>query len=64
MFLFNMDDVGDLVKKIDYWIDHPDELAKSETLYYERSFKYRIEQSYEKLLHLYYGLIRTNGGLS
>jgi glycosyltransferase involved in cell wall biosynthesis len=54
-----MDDVEDLTRKIDYWIDHPDELAQFKTLYYESSFKYRIEQSYEKLLSLYYGLIKN-----
>ncbi|MGA2824178.1 MAG: glycosyltransferase [Bacteroidales bacterium] len=64
MFLFTMDNVEDLTRKIDYWIDHPDELAKSKIQYYESSFKYRIEQSYEKLLHLYYGLMKTNGGLT
>jgi len=57
--LFTMDDVEDLTRKIDYWIDHPDELAQFKTLYYESSFKYRIEQSYEKLLSLYYGLIKN-----
>jgi 1,2-diacylglycerol 3-alpha-glucosyltransferase len=60
-FLFTKDDVEDLTRKTDYWIDHPDELAKSKMSYYESSFNYRIEQSYEKLLHLYYGLIQTSG---
>jgi glycosyltransferase involved in cell wall biosynthesis len=59
MSLFAKDNVEDLTRKIDYWIDRPEELAKLRTMYYESSSKYRIEQSYEKLLNLYYGLIQN-----
>jgi glycosyltransferase involved in cell wall biosynthesis len=57
MSLFAKDNVEDLTRKIEYWIDRPDELAKLKTMYYESSFKYHIQQSYEKLLQIYYGLI-------
>jgi 1,2-diacylglycerol 3-alpha-glucosyltransferase len=59
MSLFIKDDAEDLINKIDYWIDHPQELAGLKTLYFESSSNYRIEQSYAKLLQFYYGLIQT-----
>ena len=59
-FLFDCQRETDLVQKIDYWIDHPEELQRSKKLYVEESSGYRIEQSYEKLVSLYRSVIRKS----
>jgi 1,2-diacylglycerol 3-alpha-glucosyltransferase len=41
--------VDELTRKIEYWIEHRDELARSRTDYLEFVRKYRIEESYKNL---------------
>jgi 1,2-diacylglycerol 3-alpha-glucosyltransferase len=52
-FLFPCNDVQKLSEKIDYWVEHADELKRARELYYKRSKFYRIEQSYELLSAVY-----------
>jgi glycosyltransferase involved in cell wall biosynthesis len=58
--LFKSDDVQNLVNKIDYWIEHPDELRETGKSYLEKSGDYRIDNSYEKLVNLYLSLDENN----
>jgi len=51
--LFPCCDVQMLSERIDYWIDHPAELKDAGERYHIFSQKYRIEQSYEKLVEIY-----------
>ena len=56
--LFAMDNAEDLVKKLDFWIEHPAELAAAKKQYFESSTHYRIKSSFEKLLGCYYDLVK------
>lgn len=47
-----------LTKRIDYWIEHPEELLKEKSAYLGKSSHYRLEHSFEKLLEVYYSLVR------
>jgi glycosyltransferase involved in cell wall biosynthesis len=47
----------DLAARIDYWIGHPEELAAAKELYHECSKKFRIEQSFNKLIGIYQELV-------
>jgi 1,2-diacylglycerol 3-alpha-glucosyltransferase len=58
--LFPGNDVQKLSEKIDYWIDHPEELKEARQRYLEFSKLFRIELSYEKLAEIY-GEIGGNG---
>ncbi len=55
--LYPMDNVGELTKKLDYWIEHPTELANAKQRYSESSRHYRLESSFEKLLACYHHLV-------
>ena len=52
-FIFPCGDVKRLSEKIDYFVDQPGELKDAGRIYQDHSRKFRIEQSYEKLLNLY-----------
>jgi len=56
-FIFPCGDVKRLSEKIDYFVDQPGELKDAGRIYQDHSRKFRIEQSYEKLLNLY---LKTN----
>jgi 1,2-diacylglycerol 3-alpha-glucosyltransferase len=58
MSLFTEDDAEDLSNKIDYWIENPDQLKQEKELYFENSRKYRIEQSFEKLVEVYKEVVK------
>ena len=51
--LFPCGDVHKLSEKIDYWVEHPEELEKARQQYSDYSQRYRIEYSYEKLADMY-----------
>ena len=51
--IFPGNDVQMLSEKIDYWVEHPEELIEARQRYFEHSRQYRIEYSYEKLADLY-----------
>jgi 1,2-diacylglycerol 3-alpha-glucosyltransferase len=51
--LFNCSEIPDLVNKIDYWFENPDQLKQARKLYHENALKYRIESSYKKLVDEY-----------
>jgi len=52
-FLFPAGDVQKLSQKIDYWVEHPEELKKTGYQYHQFSNNYRIEKSFEKLVEIY-----------
>ena len=52
--LFPFSDAQTLSEKIDYWVDHPAQLKEARLKYHDSSQKYRIEQSFEKLLEIYH----------
>ena len=52
--LFKAGDPEDLARKIDYWLDHPEEKARMEKVYAESARNYDIEHSvalFERMLH-------------
>jgi 1,2-diacylglycerol 3-alpha-glucosyltransferase len=51
--LFPGNDVQKLSEKIDYWVEHPEELKEARQKYLDYSERYRIEYSYEKLADIY-----------
>jgi 1,2-diacylglycerol 3-alpha-glucosyltransferase len=51
--LFPGNDVQKLSEKIDYWVEHPEELKEARQRYFDYSQRYRIEYSYEKLANIY-----------
>ena len=51
--LFPCSDAQKLSEKIDYWVDHPAELKEARQQYLTLAQKYRIDQSYEKLVDVY-----------
>jgi 1,2-diacylglycerol 3-alpha-glucosyltransferase len=51
--LFPGNDVQILSEKIDYWVDHPEELKEARQRYLDHAREYRIEYSYEKLADVY-----------
>jgi 1,2-diacylglycerol 3-alpha-glucosyltransferase len=51
--LFKGDDASDLVSKIEYWIEHPEELIHAGGLYHINSGNYTIDKSFAKLSELY-----------
>jgi 1,2-diacylglycerol 3-alpha-glucosyltransferase len=58
--LFNVDEMQDLVNKIDYWIEHPEKLREARQQYSDHSFTYRIESSYQQLVKQYFRVIDNN----
>ncbi len=56
-FLYESGNGLNLINKIDYWIEHQQELRNARIHYYEYSRNYRIEKSYEKLINLYFSLL-------
>ena len=57
--LFPVDQVSELTGKINYWIEHPEELKKAGKRYLEYSEHYRIEKSFEKLEEIYLDLAKS-----
>jgi len=57
-YLFESENPSGLMNKIDYWIEHPDELKEAKVMVHEESHKYRIENSYEKLISQYMKLVK------
>ncbi len=55
--LFNCAEISDLVKKIDYWIEHPDKLREAGKRYTDKAVGYRIETSYRLLVDQYYSVV-------
>ncbi len=51
--LFPHDNPDVLAERIDYWIEHPEELRLAAERYTEHAKKYQIGISYEKLLEVY-----------
>lgn len=51
--LFKNKNVSDLRDKIDYMIEHPEELAELKTKYLKKSEKYRISDSIKQMINLY-----------
>jgi glycosyltransferase involved in cell wall biosynthesis len=51
--LFPCNDIQKLAERIDYWVEHPAELKEAGQNYHVYSQRYRIEQSYEKLINIY-----------
>jgi glycosyltransferase involved in cell wall biosynthesis len=49
--------VDELTRKIEFWIEHRDELARSRMDYLEFVKNYRIEESYKKLILAYHKAI-------
>ncbi len=56
-FLFYPRVESDLLRKIEFWIEHPGELNEAKKMYESEAFKYRIDCSYEKLATLYKELV-------
>jgi 1,2-diacylglycerol 3-alpha-glucosyltransferase len=52
-----------LAARIDYWIDHPDELKAARTGYAEDAWRYPIDTSVDHLLTVYQRLIARQGVL-
>ena len=46
--LFRHDDPADLARKIDYWIEHPEEREEMSAKYAEQGNQYRVERSVEQ----------------
>ena len=57
--LFECDNCESLIREIEYWIEHPNELKKAKLAYQEESLKYRIEVSLQKLTKVYQELHRS-----
>ncbi|MDP2892086.1 MAG: glycosyltransferase [Bacillota bacterium] len=55
--LFKNRSVKDLVKKIEYWIEHPEEKAEMSKRYIESAKKYRVSRSVEKMERIYQHII-------
>lgn len=55
--LFNYDEIFDLVEKLDYWVENPDQLEEASDRYLEYSEKFRIENSYRQLVAQYHNLL-------
>jgi len=53
-FLFKSNDAQELSNKIDYWIEHGNELKRSRKKYQELSGKYKIKKSVKKLEEIYF----------
>jgi glycosyltransferase involved in cell wall biosynthesis len=58
--LFNCSEISDLVDKIDYWVENPDNLKEARKLYQENALKYRIETSYHKLVEQYLKVVNNH----
>jgi 1,2-diacylglycerol 3-alpha-glucosyltransferase len=57
--LFNCADTDELVKRIDFWVENPEMLNEAKERYTLHSQKYRIENSYEKLVRQYFSVINN-----
>ena len=55
--LFTSKDAKDLAKKIDYWIEHPEEKAAMREKYLKQAGDYAIEKSIDKIEAVYRGVI-------
>ncbi len=57
-FLFKNTDPSDLAAKIDYWIEHPEELDAAKEQALHSAENYRIERSVDQLEKVYYNLLK------
>ncbi len=55
--LFLPDDPQDLAKKIDYWIEHPEERAEMSKKYAQEGDEFRVERSVEKAEQMFLEVI-------
>ncbi len=55
--LFKSRSVKDLVKKIEYWIEHPEEKAQASARYTEYAKKFSVERSVEKMEMVYQNML-------
>lgn len=53
MFLFESNSAADLARRIDYWMEHENELETCRYRYAREASKFRIEKSLEKLTGIY-----------
>lgn len=64
--LFQPDDADDLAKKIDYWIEHPEERAILSVKYAQQGNKYRVSESVKEAERMFREVIedhrKRNGG--
>lgn len=56
--LFIPDDSEDLARKIDYWIEHPQERKEMSAAYAQEGDEYRVEQSVLKAEEMFHEVIR------
>jgi len=61
-FLFSNGDAGSLVSKIDYWINHREELNEARKKYLELAQRYHIQESVRELEKIYFDLHQNNRG--
>jgi 1,2-diacylglycerol 3-alpha-glucosyltransferase len=55
--LFRHGDVNDLVKRLDYWIEHPQELKSSGNLYFNEAKNYQLSKVIDTIENKYYELV-------
>jgi glycosyltransferase involved in cell wall biosynthesis len=60
-FLFDAGSREDLTGKIDWWIEHPDELRRARAGYQEAAGRYRVEASADRLVDIYRDVIAARG---
>ena len=58
--LFSRGNPDELARRIDYWIEHPEELARSNERYLRAAEAYRIENSARALVGLYQDVTRKS----
>ena len=56
--IFKNKSIKDLCNKMEYWIEHPEEIQKSRVRYLKRASEFTIEKSIEKMEYLYNDVIR------
>ncbi|WP_104695344.1 glycosyltransferase [Helicobacter salomonis] len=55
--LFKANDPLDLARKIDYWLEHPQERAQAEKAYVQSAQNYTLDQSIQQTLEMYQDVI-------
>jgi glycosyltransferase involved in cell wall biosynthesis len=61
-FSFRWDDVDELTARIDFWVEHPEELRTARTAYLRAAEQYRIDVSVEKLEAAYATVLAMRSG--
>jgi len=59
--LFNCSEIGDLIKKLEFWVENPFKLKQAREQYSVHSLKYGISHSYEQLVDQYYRVMNERG---